>query len=160
TFGGSAVAFRHLTATVAQLRRAREELARGAVNEERLRFARDLHDLLGHSLSTIVLKSELAGRLVPPGRAAAEIADVQRAARDALQQVRAAVAGYRRPSLVSEIAAARELLAAAGIDARIGPSPAALPLAADGLLGWAVREGVTNVVRHSRARLCTIRLTK
>jgi two-component system sensor histidine kinase DesK len=161
TFGGSAVAFRHLTATVAQLRRAREELARAAVNEERLRFARDLHDLLGHSLSTIVLKSELAGRLVPraPGRAAAEIADVERAARDALQQVRAAVAGYRRPSLISELAAARELLAAAGIDARIDPPPAALPLAADGLLGWAVREGVTNVVRHSRARSCTIRLT-
>jgi two-component system, NarL family, sensor histidine kinase DesK len=160
TFGGSAVAFRHLTATVAQLRRAREELARAAVNEERLRFARDLHDLLGHSLSTIVLKSELAGRLVPraPGRAAAEIADVERTARDALQQVRAAVAGYRRPSLVSELAAARELLAAAGIDARIDSSPTALPPAADGLLGWAVREGVTNVVRHSRARSCTIRL--
>jgi two-component system sensor histidine kinase DesK len=162
TFGGSAVAFRHLTATVAQLRRAREELARAAVNEERLRFARDLHDLLGHSLSTIVLKSELAGRLVPraPGRAAAEIADVERTARDALQQVRAAVAGYRRPSLVSELAAARELLAAAGIDARIDSSPTALPPAADGFLGWAVREGVTNVVRHSRARSCTIRLAR
>jgi two-component system, NarL family, sensor histidine kinase DesK len=161
TFGGSAIAFRHLTATVAQLRRAREELARAAVNDERLRFARDLHDLLGHTLSTIVLKSELAGRLMPraPGRAAAEIADVERTARDALQQVRAAVAGYRRPSLVSELGAARELLAAAGIDARIDPSPAELPLAADGLLGWAVREGVTNVVRHSRARSCTIRLT-
>jgi len=161
TFGGSAVAFRHLTATVAQLRRAREELARAAVNEERLRFARDLHDLLGHSLSTIVLKSELAGRLAPraPGRAAAEIADVERTARDALQQVRAAVAGYRRPSLVGELAAARELLAAAGIDAHIDSSSAAgLPPAADGLLGWAVREGVTNVVRHSRARSCTIRL--
>ena len=162
TFGGSAVAFRHLTATVAQLRRAREELARAAVDEERLRFARDLHDLLGHSLSTIVLKSELAGRLVPraTGRAAAEIAEVERTARDALQQVRAAVAGYRRPSLVSELAAARELLAAAGIDARIDSSPTALPPAADGLLGWAVREGVTNVVRHSRARSCTIRLAR
>src|SRR5262245_14279285 len=161
TFGGSAVAFRHLAVTVSQLRRAREELARAAVNEERLRFARDLHDLLGHTLSTIVLKSELAGRLVPraPDRAATEIADVERTARDAWQQVRAAVAGYRRPSLVSELAAARELLAAAGIDAHISPSPAALPLAADGLLGWAVREGVTNVVRHSRARSCTIRLT-
>src|SRR5262245_40320380 len=161
TFGGSAVAFRHLAVTVSQLRRAREELARAAVNEERLRFARDLHDLLGHTLSTIVLKSELAGRLVPraPDRAATEIADVERTARDALQQVRAAVAGYRRPSLVSELAAARELLAAAGIDAHISPSPAALPLAADGLLGWAVREGVTNVVRHSRARSCTIHLT-
>ena len=161
TFGASAIAVRELTMTVAQLRRAREELARAAVNEERLRFARDLHDLLGHSLSTIVLKSELAGRLAPSasGRAAAEIADVERTARDALQQVRAAVAGYRRPSFKNELAAACELLAAAGIDARIDSSPTAqLPPAADGLLGWAVREGVTNVVRHSRARLCTIRL--
>ena len=162
TFGGSAVAIRHLTVTVAQLHRAREELARAAVNEERLRFARDLHDLLGRSLSTIVLKSELAGRVAPssPGRAVAEIADVERTARDALQQVRAAVAGYRRPSLVSELAAARELLAAAGIDARVDASAATLPPMADGLLGWAVREGVTNVVRHSGARSCTIRLVR
>jgi len=159
-FGGSAVALRHLTATVAKLQRAREELARAAVNQERLRFARDLHDLLGHSLSTIVLKSELAGRLVPsaPGRAANEIADVERTAREALQQVRSAVAGYRGPSLVSELAAARELLAAAGIEARIDSLPTTLPQAADGLLGWAVREGVTNVVRHSHGRSCTIRL--
>src|SRR5262249_36436720 len=150
TFGGSAVAFRHLTATVAQLGRAREELARAAVGEERLRIARDLHDLLGHSLSTIAVKSQLARRMSPhaPGGAAAELADSERAARDALQQVRAAVAGYRRPSLMGELAAARELLAAAGIDARIDASPAtALPPAADGVLGWAVREGVTNVVR-------------
>jgi two-component system, NarL family, sensor histidine kinase DesK len=95
-----------------------------------------------------------------PGRAEAEIADVERTARDALQQVRAAVAGYRRPSLVTELAAARELLAAAGIDARIESWPATLPPLADGLLGWAVREGVINVVRHSGARSCTIRLAK
>jgi two-component system, NarL family, sensor histidine kinase DesK len=162
TFGASAIAFRHLMATVAQLRRAREELARAAVNEERLRFARDLHDLLGRSLSTIVLKSELAGRLASraPDRAAAEIADVERTAREALQHVRAAVVGYRRPSLTDELAAARELLVAAGIEARIDSLPAALPPAADGLLGWAVREGVTNVVRHSRARSCTIRVAR
>lgn len=162
TFGASAMAFRHLMATVAQLRRAREDLARAAVTEERLRFARDLHDLLGRSLSTIVLKSELAGRLTSraPDRAAVEIGDVERTAREALQQVRAAVAGYRRPSLTSELSAARELLAAAGIEARIETSAAALPPAADGLLGWAVREGVTNVVRHSRARTCTIRLDR
>jgi two-component system, NarL family, sensor histidine kinase DesK len=160
TFGASAVAVRHLSATVAQLDCARDELARAAVNQERLRFARDLHDLLGRSLSTIALKSELAGRLAPcaPARAAAEIADVERTARDALLQVRAAVAGYRRPSLVSELVAARELLAAAGIDARIDSLPTTLPPIVDGLLGWAVREGVTNVVRHSRARSCTIRL--
>jgi two-component system, NarL family, sensor histidine kinase DesK len=162
TFGASAIAFRHLMAIVAQLRRAREDLARAAVTEERLRFARDLHDLLGHSLSTIVLKSELAGRLASraPDRSAAEIADIERTARDALQQVRAAVAGYRRPSLTSELVAARELLTAAGIEVRIDSSPATLPPAADALLGWAVREGVTNVVRHSRARSCTIRLAR
>jgi two-component system, NarL family, sensor histidine kinase DesK len=160
TFGGSAVALRRLTATVAQLRQAREELARVAVNEERLRFARDLHDLLGHSLSSIVLKSELAGRLSgrEPNRAAAEIGDVERIAREALQQVRAAVSGYRRASLKGELTAARELLAAAGIEARIDASMASLPRSADALLGWAVREGVTNVVRHSHTRACTIRL--
>jgi two-component system sensor histidine kinase DesK len=162
TFGASAVALRHLTATVAQLDCARDGLARAAVNQERLRFARDLHDLLGRSLSTIILKSELAGRLAPsaPARAASEIADVERTARDALLQVRAAVAGYRRPSLVSELVAARELLAAAGIDARIDSSPTTLPPVVDGLLGWAVREGITNVVRHSRARSCTIRVAR
>jgi two-component system sensor histidine kinase DesK len=160
TYGGSAIALRYLTATVAQLRRAREELARVAVNEERLRFARDLHDLLGHSLTTIVLKSELAGRLAGrgPNRAAAEIADVERLAREALQQVRAAVAGYRRASLKGELTAARELLGAAGIEARIDGSMASVPPSADALLAWAVREGVTNVVRHSHARACTIRL--
>jgi two-component system sensor histidine kinase DesK len=159
TYGGSAVALRYLTATVAQLRQAREELARVAVNEERLRFARDLHDLLGHSLSTIVLKSELAGRLSvrQPNRAVGEIADVERIAREALQQVRAAVAGYRQASLKGELTAARELLAAAGIEARIDVSMAFLPPSADALLAWAVREGVTNVVRHSHARACTIR---
>jgi two-component system sensor histidine kinase DesK len=86
------------------------------------------------------------------------MADVERTAREALQQIRAAVAGYRRPSLTSELVAAGELLVAAGIEARIDAPLATLPSAADGLLGWAVREGVTNVVRHSHARSCTIRL--
>src|SRR5262245_65590368 len=104
-----AIAIRHLSATIVQLRRAREELARDAVNEERLRFARDLHDLLGHSLTTIALKSELAGRLAAraPRLAAVEITDVERTAREALQHVRAAVAGYRRSSLVRELSEAR-----------------------------------------------------
>jgi two-component system, NarL family, sensor histidine kinase DesK len=159
-FGAGAMAIRQLTLTVAQLGDAREELARSAVNEERVRFARDLHDLLGHSLSMIVLKSELAGRLIrdAPTRAAAEVAEIERAARDALREVRAAVAGYRQPSLRSELAAARELLSAAGIDSDIEHSGGSVPPAVDGLLAWAVREGVTNVIRHSRARSCTIRV--
>lgn len=161
-FGAGAIAIRRLTITVAQLRAAREEVARLAVTEERLRFARDLHDLLGHSLSMIVLKSELAGRLLPaaPGGAATEIRDVERAARQALSQVRAAVAGYRQPSLRGELAAARELLAAAGIAVEIEEVAAVLPPAQDGLLAWAVREGVTNVIRHSRARRCTITISE
>ncbi len=159
-FGAGAICIRQLSITVVQLRAAREELARTAVDEERLRFARDLHDLLGHSLSMIALKSELAGRLVmdTPARAAPEIADVERAARDALRQVRAAVAGYRQPSLRAELAAARELLAAAGIAVEVHDEAGPLPPALDALLAWTVREGVTNVIRHARARCCTIRI--
>jgi two-component system sensor histidine kinase DesK len=161
-FAAGAVAIRQLTATVAQLRRAREALARAAVKEERLRIARDLHDLLGHSLSVMVLKAELAGRLIAgePVDAACEIKDVERTARDALRQVRMAVAGYRSPSLDDELSAAGELLAAAGIALTVERERNAFPTAMDGLLGWAVREGVTNVVRHSGASSCTIRLSR
>jgi two-component system, NarL family, sensor histidine kinase DesK len=159
-FGASAMAVRQLTISVGQLRLAREELARLAVAEERVRFARDLHDLLGHTLSLIVLKSELAGRLVPkaPDRASAEIHDVEVAARDALRQVRDAVAGYRQPTLRAELEAACEVLSAAGIGVRVEDMTSVLPATVDALLAWAVREGVTNVVRHSRARSCTVRV--
>jgi two-component system sensor histidine kinase DesK len=135
-------------------------LAHLAVAEERLRFARDLHDLLGHSLSVIVLKSELASRLLKlaPERAVSEVADVERTARDALRQVRSAVLGYRRPELGSELSNARELLLAAGIAPSIEFDAGPLPEALDGLLAWVVREGVTNVIRHSRARHCSIRI--
>lgn len=159
-FGASAIAVRQLTITVAQLYAARDELAKTAVDQERLRFARDLHDLLGHSLSLVVLKSELAARLLPvaPDRAAREIRDVERSAREALQQVRTAVAGYRQPVLARELEAARELLGAAGIASTVDESAGALPAAMDGLLAWAVREGVTNVIRHSHAKRCEIRI--
>jgi two-component system, NarL family, sensor histidine kinase DesK len=141
-----------------ELRAAREELARLAVTEERLRFARDLHDLLGHSLSLIALKSELAGRLVAvaPERAAAEIADVEAVARQALAEVREAVAGYRQPTLAEELRGAGEILAAAGIALEVEAEPVVAPAAVEAALGWAVREGVTNVIRHSRARRCRI----
>ena len=153
-----ATAFVRQVAAVAELRAAREEIARLAVAEERLRFARDLHDLLGHSLSLITLKSELAGRLLPaaPDKAAAEI----RAARQALSEVREAVAGYRQPTLEEELAGAREMLEAAGIACRIENRTGALPVATDAVLAWAVREGATNVIRHSRARNCEILVSR
>ena len=151
--------------TTQQLRAAQAEMARtAAVSEERLRIARDLHDLLGHNLSLIALKSELARRLLSeaPERAAAEIADVESVARKALLEVREAVVGYRQPSLASELAGARDILAAAGIVYRLeGEEDASrgLPSAIDAALAWAVREGVTNVIRHSAARSCTIGVT-
>ncbi len=149
-------------ATVRELHAARGELARLAVAEERLRFARDLHDLLGHSLSLIALKSELAGQLAfqSPERAAAEMRDVEGVARTALHEVREAVSGYRQPTLASELAGAAEILAAAGIELRREGTLEALPARVEAALAWAVREGVTNVIRHSRAEACTIRLTR
>ncbi|MBK8903528.1 MAG: sensor histidine kinase [Anaerolineaceae bacterium] len=144
-----------------ELHAARDELARQAVMEERLRLARDLHDLLGHTLSMITLKSELAGRLIEKdsARAAQEIKDVERVARQALREVRTAVSGYRQPSLGSELDGAREILEAAGIACSIDNAVATVPSEADAALAWAVREGVTNVIRHSRARQCQIRIS-
>jgi two-component system sensor histidine kinase DesK len=157
-----ATAFVRLVAALAEVRAAREELARLAVNEERLRFARDLHDLLGHSLSLIALKSELAGRLLPeaPEKARAEVRDIEGVARKALREVREAVAGYRRPTLAEELAGAVEMLEAAGIDCRIENGTGTLPNATDAVLAWAVREGTTNVIRHSRAKHCRILLAQ
>ena len=157
-----ATAFVRQVAAVEELRAAREELARLAVNEERLRFARDLHDLLGHSLSLITLKSELAGRLLPaaPEKARTEIKEIEGVARQALREVREAVSGYRQPTLDEELAGAREMLEAAGIACRIVNGTGVLPNATDALLAWAVREGTTNVIRHSRAQNCEIRLTR
>ncbi len=139
---------------VSALRRTRAELARAAVAEERLRIARDLHDLLGHSLSLITLKAELAGRVIgsDPDRAAREIAELEAVARQSLSDVREAVAGYRQPDLAGELAAARQLLDAAGITSEIRSiDTASLPQDVDAALAWAVREGATNVVRHTRA---------
>jgi two-component system sensor histidine kinase DesK len=160
--GGAAIAIRHLTLTVEELRVARETLAYRAVDEERLRIARDLHDVLGHSLSLISIKSELAGRMLPdsPAMAAREIHEIERAARDALRRVRATVIGYRQPTLRGELAAARELLSAAGVEAAITDDAGPLPAAADSVLAWTVREAVTNVIRHSRASACQIAVTR
>jgi two-component system sensor histidine kinase DesK len=141
-----------------ELSQARAELARLAVARERERFARDLHDLLGHTLSVIALKTELAGRLLPdrPGDARREIADVEEVARNALSEVRDAVSGYRRPTLDSELAGARLALSAAGIATRVERAEVALDPAVEALLSWAVREGTTNVIRHSGATQCRV----
>ena len=141
------------------LHEAREELAQLAVARERIRIARDLHDTLGHSLALIALKTELAGRLLEsdPARAGAEVGDAERVAREALTSVRETVSGYRRPSLASELAAARAAFAVAGIDGQVDAAP--VPDGeADALLGWAVREGVTNILRHSRASTARIQV--
>ena len=150
----------HLIRTIRALRAARAEIARLAVADERLRFARDLHDLLGHSLSTIAIKTALAHRLLPdaPERAMHELEDVQTVTQEALKEVRDAVTGYRQPTLAAELANAREILAAAGISCQCEDATGTLPPAVESVLAWTVREGVTNIVRHSRARHATIRI--
>jgi two-component system sensor histidine kinase DesK len=144
------------------LAEARSEIARLAAENERTRIARDLHDLLGHSLTTITVKAELSRRLGQTDVAAAlrEIGEVEVLSRRALSDVRAAVANYRDVTLVGELASGRELLRAAGIAADL---PRAVDVVDDGaqeLFGWVLREGLTNVVRHSHASLCTVRISK
>jgi two-component system sensor histidine kinase DesK len=158
--GFAAVAGCLLVEANQQLSQAREQIARLAVGEERLRFARDLHDLLGHSLSVIALKSELAGRLIKntPGLAAHEVEDIEKVARDALREVREAVTGYRQPTLAAELAGAHEALTAAGIEYHVDQDHVPLPPAVEAVLAWTVREAVTNVMRHSQAKRCSVRI--
>ena len=145
-----------------ELLAAREELARRAVSEERLRIARDLHDLLGHTLSLIALKSQLAAKLVEgdPRRARAELEDVQSITREALAEVREAVHAYRLRSVAEALEGARTTLAAAGIECRVDSTTDELPAEVESVLAWAVREASTNVVRHSGARACAIMLAR
>jgi two-component system, NarL family, sensor histidine kinase DesK len=154
-----------------QLSDARAELARMAVAQERERFARDLHDLLGHSLSVIALKAELAGRMLSAGpgeeasepevleRAATEVRELEQVARTALGEVRDAVSGYRQPTLAGELAGARMALSAAGIEADVHETVVPLSPDVEAVLAWTVREGATNVIRHSGARHCTLRIS-
>ena len=139
---------------------ARAEVATLAAEGERNRIARDLHDLLGHSLTTITVKAGLARQLAErdPERAAVEIAEVEELARRSLADVRAAVSNYRIVTLASELATAQEVLRATGIDARVLSPTDRVDSDLQELFGWVVREGTTNVVRHSRASWCTIDL--
>ncbi len=154
------VLMRDLQVRNRELTYARAELAKSAVAAERERFARDLHDLLGHSLSVIAIKAELAGRLLPDRQreAAAEVADVEQVARQALREVRQAVSGYRQPTLDGELEGARIALSAAGIDADFERSPVSLDPEIEAVLAWTVREGATNVIRHSGARHCRVKV--
>ncbi|WP_235834752.1 sensor histidine kinase, partial [Actinomadura logoneensis] len=147
-----------LFSVIALLREAREELAHAAVAEERLRFSRDLHDLLGHTLSLMVVKAQAVRRLAErdPALAAAQAADIEQVGRQALTEVRQAVSGYRGRGLAAELDHARTALADAGVRAVLRRSGGPLPPDPDALLGWVVREGVTNVIRHSGAERCVI----
>ncbi|MFG3153856.1 sensor histidine kinase [Streptomyces sp. NPDC048219] len=153
---------RELIRTTIALREARATVAHLAANEERLRLARDLHDLLGHSLSLITLKSELAGRMLPghPDKAAQQVADIEQVSRQALVDVREAVTGYRRARLTAELAGAQVALTAAGVVPELPAEPdlTGVPEESESALAWALREAVTNVVRHSGARRCTVEL--
>jgi two-component system, NarL family, sensor histidine kinase DesK len=143
---------------------AQHELARLAVADERNRIARDLHDTLGQSLSVIALKAQLARRLLPADgafdRPRTELADVENVARDALASVRETVSGYRQPNLREELAGARSALTAAGIEGRMDAVADPLPPLVEAVLAWTVREGVTNVVRHSGARHANVEISR
>ncbi|MEV0219524.1 histidine kinase [Streptomyces sp. NPDC050704] len=147
-----------LSNLVAEVHRAREELAEMAVAQERLRFARDLHDLLGFGLSAITLKSELTLRLVAtrPERAREELVAILQISRQALADVRSVARGYREMSLDTEAASAEDVLTAAEIEARIDVDCGPLSTRAGTVLATVIREGVTNVLRHSKAQRCVI----
>jgi two-component system sensor histidine kinase DesK len=160
--GGGNIFFAEQKRADCKLREAQAENLALAAVAERERIARDLHDVLGHTLSVIVLKAELAGRLSQqdPQRAASEIGDVERIARTALAEVREAIGGYRARGLGAEIEAARSTLDAAGVTLASVGAPdviAGLSAAEETALALALREAVTNIVRHARATRCTLR---
>ncbi len=168
--GFGMIGLRRQLQLTAELATAREEVAQLAASEERLRLARDMHDLTGQSLSMITLKSELAARLLgrlPGGadrdRVQDEIEQVAAVSRQTLRDIREAISGYRRPTLAVEVITARTALASAGIAARDEADLVVLSGTfdpdAEAALAWCLREAVTNVVRHSGATNCFISLT-
>jgi two-component system, NarL family, sensor histidine kinase DesK len=154
--GGGNMHFAEIHRKNACLRRAQEEIEEMAKVAERERIARDLHDILGHTLSVIVMKSELASKLADRDveRAIAEIRDVERVSRDALTEVRRAVEGYRRHGLAGEVRNAESALGAAGVRFETELPPLALSPRHETALAMALRESITNVVRHARASIC------
>lgn len=147
-------------ATLEKLRTAQEQVVELAAERERGRVARDVHDILGHSLTVITVKAELAGRLMDAGSPAArdEIAQIEQLSRGALADVRATVHGYRGVSISGELAAARAALESAGVTAELPGSTEQVPSDRRELAGWVVREAVTNVVRHAGASFCRVSL--
>jgi two-component system sensor histidine kinase DesK len=143
-----------------QLLRKQEEVEHMATIAERERISRDLHDLLGHTLSLITLKAELAGKLLGRDEVACrqEIGDIEHSARNALSEVRAAVTGYRQSGLLHELAIARASLATAGITLNANVPPLSLSAAAESVMSLALREAVTNILRHARATECEVEL--
>lgn len=147
-----------LLTAVYELDEARETRARLAVAEERLRFGRDLHDVMGRNLAVIALKSELAVQLARRGREEAvdQMTEVQRIAQETQREVRDVVRGYREADLEVELTGARGVLIAAGIACEITGEPGELPAEVQSALGWVVREATTNVLRHGDAKRCTV----
>ena len=145
----------------AKLRMAHEEIEQLAKTAERERIARDMHDVLGHSLSVIVLKSELAGRLMEtqPARAALEIAEIEATARLALGEVRKTISGYRSEGFASELIRAAQVLETAGVRLQKPAKPPYLPPRHEATLSLVLREAVTNIVRHAGASECQIELS-
>ncbi|MEU0289853.1 sensor histidine kinase [Streptomyces sp. NPDC006147] len=147
-----------LLKAVYALDEARETRARLAVAEERLRFGRDLHDVMGRNLAVIALKSELAVQLARRERpeAVEQMIEVQRIAQESQREVRDVVRGYRRADLEAELSGARGVLRAAGIDCEVSGETEGLPAEVQSALGWVVREATTNVLRHGDAKKCTV----
>jgi two-component system sensor histidine kinase DesK len=143
-----------------RLQKAQEEIEHLAKVAERERIARDLHDVLGHTLSVIILKSELARKLVDhdPARAKAEIADVEQTSREALAEVRSTIRGYRDHSLEAELKKAKATLETAGVTVKSESQEVRLSPAQESVVALVVREAVTNVVRHAQARNCHLQV--
>jgi two-component system sensor histidine kinase DesK len=156
--GASTIAFVRFVRLVEDLRRTQQQLARTVVERERLRFAQDLHDLLGHTLSLIVVKAEVVRRLAPadPERAAREAADIEQIGRTALTEVREAVTGYREHSFARELDNARTVLTDIGVEVTLNGTGPPLGVEAAEVFRWVLREAVTNVMRHSAATRCDI----